>query len=133
VADDRVAWFREVIAEWNRGNRELDWDRIAPSFELRSAMVGGVLRGPEGLRAYFSEIDGQFDAWELEVDDEHRLGSDSFLLVGSVRLRGRGSGLEMSQELAWRIGFEGEKAVEMTTFTDIERALAECGVEGGSW
>jgi ketosteroid isomerase-like protein len=123
-----VAWFRETIAAWNDGTRDIEWERIDPDFELHSAMVG-ILRGPEGLRRYFDEIDQQFADWDLTIDRDHDLGGDRFLLVGSVRLRGRGSGLEMDQELAWQIGFDGQSAVLMRTYTDVERAFEEAGLD----
>lgn len=123
-----MAWFREMVAGWNDGTREIEWDRISPGFELHSAMVGN-LRGPDGLRRYFEEIDEQFADWNLEIDRDYDLGGDLFLLVGSVRLRGRGSGLEMDQELAWQIGFDGPDAVLMRTYTDLERAFEEAGLD----
>jgi hypothetical protein len=127
--DERVEWFKRTIADWNGGEREIEWDRIDPSFELHSAMVGGVLRGPEGLRAYFEEIDQQFGAWDVSIDRAIELGDDDFLVLGGVRLRGRGSGLEMDQELAWKLGFDGEQAVLMKTYTDVEQAHVEAGLQ----
>ena len=118
-----------MIAAWNEGEREVEWERIDPAFELHSAMVGSVLHGADGLRRYFSEIDQQFDAWKLRIDREIEIDPDHFLLVGEVRLRGRGSGLEMDQELAWQIGFDGPNAVLMRTYTDLERAYEDAGVE----
>jgi hypothetical protein len=127
--DERVEWFKRTIADWNSGEREIEWDRIDPSFELHSAMVGGVLRGPEGLRAYFEEIDQQFAGWDISLDREIPLDEERFLVLGSVRLRGRGSGLEMDQELAWQIGFDGPNAVLMRTYTDLARAYEDSGLE----
>jgi hypothetical protein len=129
VADERVAWFRETIADWNTGSRGLDWDRIHPEFELHSKMMGGVVRGPEGLGRWFEEIDQQFDAWELRVEREDRLGPDQFLLMGKVRLRGRGSGLGMEQDIAWLLEFDGEQARMMKTYTNPDEALADAGLE----
>lgn len=127
--DERVEWFKRTIADWNSGEREIEWDRIDPSFELRSEMVGGVLRGPDGLRDYFEEVDQQFGAWDVSLDRAIELGEGRFLVLGGVRLRGRGSGLEMDRELAWQLGFDGENAVSMRTYTDLERAYTEAGLE----
>jgi ketosteroid isomerase-like protein len=130
VADERVAWFRETVARWNAGSRDVDWDRIHPEFELHSKMMGGVRTGPDALRSWFEEIDQQFDAWELRVEREERLGPDRFLMMGKVRLRGRGSGLEMEQDIAWLLEFEGKQGRMMKTFTNPDEALAETGLEG---
>lgn len=124
-----MEWFERTIADWNSGEREIEWDRIDPSFELHSAMVGGVLRGPEGLRRYFEEIDQQFGSWDVSVDRAIELGEGRFLVLGGVRLKGRGSGLEMDQELAWQLGFEGDQAVLMKTYTDMDLAHTDSGLE----
>jgi hypothetical protein len=31
-------------------------------------MIGRVLRGVDGLRTWFTEIDEQFDSWQLQID-----------------------------------------------------------------
>ncbi len=126
MSDERVDWLHEMFALWNSGVRELrEPDKVHPEFELHTKMLGGVVRGADGLQHWFDEIDQQFDAWQIEIADEHDLGEGRFLLVGSVRLRGRESGLEMDQELAWRAEFEGERIRLLKTYTDPEQALKE--------
>jgi ketosteroid isomerase-like protein len=129
VADERVDWFRREFAEWNAGERDLDLDRIHPEFELHSRMMGSVVRGAEGLQTWIAEIDEQFDAWQIQVDEEIDLGQGRYLLIGTVRLRGKGSGLRMEQDLGWRLEFEGEKLRLMKTYTDPELARAEATEE----
>jgi ketosteroid isomerase-like protein len=129
VADERVVLFRKWVADWNEGRRDLDWNLIHPEFELHSVLMGHVMRGPDAIRAWWREIDQQFDAWRLSVTEERDLASDRFLLTGTVRLRGRGSGLEMDQDIAWLLGFEGERLVLMKTYTDLGEAFAEAGID----
>jgi ketosteroid isomerase-like protein len=126
VEDERVAWFRDALARWNQGERELEtvFSRLDPDFELHSRMMGGVVHGADGLRAWWGEIDNQFDAWQLTVDSVEDLGSGGFLFLASVRLKGRKSGLEMDVPIGWVLDFRGEKLRRMRVFTNQDDARA---------
>src|SRR5262249_12708498 len=128
VADERVAWFREEIAAFSMGDREPDWNRIHPDFELHSRMMLGAQKGPDALRAWIEEIDQQFDAWQLRAEREIELEPDRYLLLGGLRMRGRGSGLEMDMEAAWILEFEGERLRVLWPYTDHESAISEAGL-----
>jgi hypothetical protein len=129
VGDERVQWFRDFLADWSAGEREGRWDRLHPEFELHSQMIGHVVRGEEGVRTWWAEIDEQFDAFELKAEEEERMfGEDCFLVFGSLRLRGKESGLEMDQEIVWRLEFEGDKLRLMKPYTNPDLALKEAGL-----
>jgi len=128
MGDKRVGWFRDALADWNAGSRDADWDRLDPEFELESQMLGGVVRGEDGLRRWWTEIDQQFDAWEMQVTGEHDLGEDRFLVIGTLRMRGRESGLEMDMDIAWLLRFAGEKLRYLKPYTDVDQARAEAGL-----
>ena len=127
MADKRVEWFLGEIAAWNRGERDVPEDRLADDFELHSRILGEVGHGPEGLAAWFREVDQQFDAWKVRVNDEIGAGGDRFMIVGEVRLKGRGSGLELDQDVAWVLDFEGDALRQMRLYTDVDQARSEAG------
>jgi ketosteroid isomerase-like protein len=128
MGDERVQWFRDALVRWNEGERETDWDRLHPDFELESVMLGGTARGEEGIRRWWREIDQQFDAWEMQVTGETDLGGDRFLITGTLRMRGRESGLAMDQEIAWLLRFEGDRLLHLKPFTDLQTAREEAGL-----
>jgi ketosteroid isomerase-like protein len=129
VADPRIAWFLDEIERWNSGDREVESDRVHPDFELESQMLGGVVRGPEGLRAWYAEIDQQFEAWQIQIAEILDLGEDRFLLTGTIRMRGKESGLEMEQEVGWLLEFEHGQLRRMKPYTDVALGRAEAGLE----
>jgi hypothetical protein len=130
VEDERVVWFRDALAGWNQGERELEmvFSRLDPEFELHSRMMGGVVHGADGLRAWWAEIDNQFDAWQLTIESDEDLGGGRFLFLASVRLKGRKSGLEMDVPIGWVLDFRGDKLSRMRTFTNQEDARAAAGL-----
>jgi hypothetical protein len=132
VGDERVQWFRDFLADWNSGDtgeREGRWDRLHPEFELDSQIVGHVVRGEEGVRRWWAEIDEQFDAFELKAVEEREFGEGLFLVFGTLRLRGKESGLEMDQEIAWRLEFDGDKLRLLKPYTNPDLALKEAGLD----
>ena len=81
-----------------------------------------MYRGHDGIRQYVSDLD---DAWELlraDVDDGLAIGA-TVLLVGRLRYRGRGSGVETENTAGWVIKFRDGKLVSMRAFRDPEHAI----------
>jgi len=86
-------------------------------------MEEGVYRGHDGIRQYVRDLD---DAWELlraDVDDGLAIGA-SVLLVGRLRYRGRGSGVETENTAGWAIKFRDGKLISMRAFRDPEHVIA---------
>jgi uncharacterized protein len=98
-----------------------------PDVEWRPFATGlmeeGVYRGHDGIRQYVRDLD---DAWELlraDVDDGLAIGA-SVLLVGRLRYRGRGSGVETENTAGWAIKFRDGKLISMRAFRDPEHVIA---------
>jgi hypothetical protein len=60
-----------------------------------------VYRGLEGLERWVSDMEEVFDEWQLEIDDLDEVKPGRILGIGSVHLRGRGSGAPVDQPCAW--------------------------------
>src|SRR4051812_8565987 len=89
-------------------------------------MEDGVYRGHDGIRQYVRDL---HDAWELlsaDVDDGLAVGT-TVLLVGRLRYRGRGSGVEMENAAGWAIKFQDGRLISMRAFRDPERAIQALG------
>jgi ketosteroid isomerase-like protein len=96
---------------------EVEWQPFATGL-----LEEGVYRGHDGIRRYVSDLD---DAWEIlraEVDGGLEVGS-VVLLVGRLRYRGRGSGVETDLQAGWVVRFRDGRMVAMRAFRDPERAI----------
>ena len=110
----RESLIREAWAKWNAGERDpAALGAITDDFVLDSAMTGRTFYGHEGLLVWMREIDANFDAWELRLDELRSVSADRWVGFGSVHLRGKGSGIEFDQPVGWVFDFEGEKVARM--------------------
>jgi ketosteroid isomerase-like protein len=87
-----------------------------------------VLRGVDGLRTWFTEIDEQFGRWQLDVDEIREANPDRLLVLGSIHLRGRESGVEFEQPMAWLIDFREGRLLRIQMYVDRSEALAAAGL-----
>jgi ketosteroid isomerase-like protein len=97
-----------------------------PDVEWRPFATGlmeeGAYRGHDGIRQYVRDLD---DAWEVlraDVDDGLAIGA-TVLLVGRLRYRGRGSGVETENAAGWVIKFRDGRLISMRAFRDPEHAI----------
>ena len=104
-----VAWILEAFERWNAGDRTPPIERVDPGVEIHTlfgdAFQGEPYRGHEGVRAWFTVV-----------------------ALGNVHFRGRGSGVESDQPVAWVVQFRGEKLVRLQTYYDHQEALAAGGI-----
>ena len=87
---------------------------------------GGLYTGHEGARQYMADLD---EAWEVgfaERDDSLGWG-DVAVLVGRLRYRGRGSGVEDVTPVVWVLEFRDGKLACFRAFRNPDRVLREIG------
>ena len=102
-----------------------------PDVEWRPFATGlmeeGAYRGHDGIRQYVADLK---DAWELleaHLDDGLAVGS-MVLLVGRLRYRGRGSGIETESQAGWVIKVREGKVLSMRAFREPDKAIEELGL-----
>jgi hypothetical protein len=101
MSQENVEIVRRAFDRWNRGDREIRADEIDPELEFHSMMLGvGVVRGVNGLQAWFLEIDQQFEEWRLRIAEVREADRDRLLVLGEIHLRGRESKVEFDQPMA---------------------------------
>ena len=52
------------------------------------------------------------------------------MVLGAIHFRGRASGVEFDQPMAWLLTFAGERVIEIRTIPDHAQALEAAGLEG---
>jgi ketosteroid isomerase-like protein len=87
----------------------------------------GAYRGHDGLRRWLGDVE---DAWELlrvEIDDTLAIGG-LILMVGRLRYRGKGSGVELESPTGWVARFRDEKVAYLRLFREPEVTLGSVGI-----
>ena len=96
--------IRDGFARWNRGDHSFDPEWTDPNVEIHSAIgdfTGTSYRGQDGVRQWVADMTEAFDEWRLDIDELDEFAPGRVLAVGTVHLRGRGSGASVDQPCAW--------------------------------
>jgi hypothetical protein len=116
-------FVREIWAQWNSGDREVPTYRLDPEVEIHSALTGGaVYRGYEGVERWIGEIDEQFSDWRVEADTVEELSEGIVLVTGSISMRGRQSGVDLTQPASWIVELRDGRMLTMRNFIGTEAA-----------
>jgi ketosteroid isomerase-like protein len=107
---DPDAW----IAVWNP---DAEWH---PFLTAREEGDPGY-HGPNGMRAWFEDIDEMFEESRVELDRYRQIG-DRLLVLGRMRARQRGSGESVESEVGWVIEPRGERFQRGWAYTSHEDA-----------
>ncbi|MEK6251007.1 MAG: nuclear transport factor 2 family protein [Actinomycetota bacterium] len=128
MAAERQELILDLFERWNHGDREIDAAAVDPDAEVHSAMTRAVYRGYGGIKDWMAEIDEQFESWQISVDELRDVPDGSLVVLGRVHFRGRASGVEFDQSIAWLIWFAGERISTMCIFSGHDRALEAAGL-----
>ena len=96
--------IRDGFARWNAGDHSFDPDWTAEDVEIHSAIAdfaGTVYRGQDGVRQWVEDMREVFDEWQLRLDELEEFAPGRVIGIGTVHLRGRGSGVSVDQPCAW--------------------------------
>jgi ketosteroid isomerase-like protein len=126
-----VELIRTAFERWNAGDRGAPLELIDPDVEIRTAISeafkGEPFRGHEGAREWLAALDENFETWNL-VADEFLERGETIVVLGHIRARGRGSGVELDQDVGWVFQIRDGKMLRLHTFLDREEALAAAGM-----
>ena len=120
----------DAFASWNSGT--LDVTRFThPDGRVHSGLTNETYEGHPGLERWMAEINDQFDRWELRSEESHDLPPDGLVVIGSISMRGRASGVELEQPVVWLFRFRDDVIFEMTAYPDRDEGLAAAGLASG--
>jgi ketosteroid isomerase-like protein len=92
---------------------------------LRSATEGAFV-GVAGMRRFLADTAETFELFKVIYDDVRDLGDNRFLAIGTIRMRGRGSGFENDVPTAAIIEFRENGVMRhYHDYGDARRALQE--------
>ena len=125
VPGRREEWFRAALDGWNRDDLEIDESWAHPDFKLYSQIMGGWVAGVDGLLKWQAEIRQQFESFEFTLERCEELTGDRLLAVGSLRFRGRESGVEMEAGVGWILTFRDGLLWRWRNYLSREEALTD--------
>jgi ketosteroid isomerase-like protein len=89
---------------------------------LRSATEGAFV-GPEGMRRFLADTAETFDLFKATYPDVRDLGDGRLLAIGTIRMRGRESGVETDVATAAIVEFRDGVLVRYKDYGEAQLAL----------
>jgi ketosteroid isomerase-like protein len=122
---------REAFDRWSRDDHDWVLERLDPdaAIEVASAQLTGgePFRGHDGYREWIATMRESFEVWQIHLESLREQG-DNVIVLGSMHLRGRGSGIELDQETGWVVEIHDGKMTRFHAFFTHEEALAAGGI-----
>jgi ketosteroid isomerase-like protein len=126
MSQQRIEIVRQGIEAWNQHDFEMGVRHLAPDVEWLPASPAAVerpvYRGIDEVARGFEGIWETWDVFRFEEQEIRDLG-DSVLWLGTVHMRGGASQVELEQEFANLLFFEGDKVVRVQGFRSWQEAL----------
>ena len=118
---------QEAIDSYNRRDPEAFaalWNANCEWHPFLTARVEGDpgYHGHNGLRAWFEDVDEMFTEMHADLSDVREI-QGRLVGLGQMSARGRGSGAEVSSEVAWVLEVEGELIRRGWAYTSHDEAL----------
>ena len=129
MSQENVDAFRRIGDAINRGDFEAAAAEIHPEmvFEPQRAATEGAYVGHEGLRRWLADTAETFELFRTDYPDVRDLG-DRVLGIGSIRVRGRGSGVETDVPTAFVAEFRDGLCLRATDYREARLAFAAAGL-----
>ena len=129
MSQENVETIRRCNAAISRGDVDSYLLGIHPEVEFipRRAAVQGAYHGHAGMRKYITENAESFDLFEVGNTEFRDLG-DRVLAFGTVRVRGRESGVEVTHPTAVLVAFQDGKIIRIEDFGARDAALEAAGL-----
>jgi ketosteroid isomerase-like protein len=121
---------RRIYAEFERGGVEATAGLLHSKFELRMETVfldGRVYKGASGFAKWRADMDELFEEDSFEPHGV-RLCKDGFLVLGRLRVTGKGSGVEVDEPIAHYHEQRDGKLARLTMYSDVDEAVAAAGI-----
>src|ERR1700730_4740961 len=130
MSQENVETFRRNNEAVSRGDIEAALATLDPDIEFipRRAAVQGVYRGHEGMRQFIAENAENFDLYQVSYQEFRDLG-DRLIAFGTVRVRGKESGIEVTTPTAMVATFRDGKMIRAEDFRERSEALKAVWLE----
>jgi ketosteroid isomerase-like protein len=129
MREENVALFWGWVEAINRFDREWIIEHVAEDVEFIPLRAGteGSFRGREGVRRFLEDTEESFDVFQLSVS-EVRTAGDTVVGIGTIRVRGKGSGIETDVPSAGVTTFSKGLMTHFKDYGDRQEALRAAGL-----
>ena len=133
MSQENVEVFRRGLDAYNRQDLDALLVELDPDVEWHPALavlLGGertVFRGHQGVRESIKEEDEALAELHVEISEIRDLGN-SALAIGSIRARGRESGVQIESPFGALADFRDGKGIRLRTYLDLKEALEAAGL-----
>jgi ketosteroid isomerase-like protein len=130
MAHENLETAHKWIDAINRGDVETLLSLCDPevTFEPVRSSVQGAYRGHAGVREWWTDTNETFETFRLEVDDLRDLGRDRVLALGTLRVRGQGSGVDAEVPSGSVAKFSEGRILALKDYGDRAKALEAAGL-----
>ena len=131
MSRQNVETVHRSLEGWNRGDVDAWLEGAHPEIEWLSEIVRRVegeetvYRGADEMRRYWDEWHSVWDM-TIELSETRDLG-DTVLAFAQLRTRGRASGIDVGQPVAFVFEFEGALARRVRAYLDPQQAIEAAG------
>ena len=129
MSEENLALAKGIEAAFNRGDVAWILDHIADDLEFvpQRAATEGSFQGREGMRRFLGDNRDSFDVFDVSVAEW--LGSgDDVVGVGTIRIKGKGSGIETEVPTASVMTIRDGLVVRWRDYVDRDKALKAAGL-----
>lgn len=134
MSSQNVEIVRGSFDGWNRGDFDAWLEGAHPEIEWSSAIVRRmegaetVYRGTDGMRRYWDEWHAVWDV-TIHVTETRDLG-EVVLVLARLHTRGRASGADVDQPIAFVFEFDDGLARQVRSYLDPQEAIEVAGRAG---
>jgi ketosteroid isomerase-like protein len=104
------------------------FDLVHPDAEWQTPVVRDPVRGPRNWLRAIEDAFEAVDYWRPEIEDLIDLGGDNILATFRVSIRGKGSGVPVTQRIFSVVTLRDRKISRIVEYTDREEALEAVGL-----
>ena len=128
MASENLEFIRDGYARLESEGWESLIDSVHPDFEFTTppdlASEPGTYRGEEGIRRYFESFYEAMDELHFDPQDFIDAGENMVVVPTNLRARGRGSGIEVEQQVTVLWTFKDGLILSNQAFASTAEALA---------
>jgi ketosteroid isomerase-like protein len=129
MSQENVDAFRRNLEAFQRGDHDawIEGFHDNCDFVPRRAPIQGAYRGRDALRGFLADNAENFDLFQPAYDDVRDLG-DRVLAIGTLRVRGKESGIEVAVPSALVVTYREGKVARFEDFGDKREAFEAVGL-----